>query len=188
MSETTDHSLVSLTLSGKIEAYGELVKRYQASVFNVCFRVLRNHKDAEDLAQETFIRAFQRLKSFDANRPFGPWVRKIAANSCINYLKRSNLQKDFELEEEMKADSLWVNGTFDSPENTIARKEFGNTLQKSLLSMPAHYRIAIELRHFQDLTYEEMATAMDLPLNTVKSHLYRGRKILSEKLRELNYA
>ena len=87
MSQPSDGSLVSETQRGETEAFGELVRRYQNSVFNVCFRMLTERRDAEDLTQETFMRAYQRLGSFDKERAFGPWIRRVAANLCLNHIK-----------------------------------------------------------------------------------------------------
>src|SRR5262245_17278414 len=86
MPDTSDRALVLLVRGGDPEAFGDLVQRYQSSVYNVCYRLLDDAASAEDQAQEAFIRAYQRLDQFDADRPFGPWVRRVAANLCLNRL------------------------------------------------------------------------------------------------------
>src|SRR3989304_10198768 len=88
MDEASDRQLVARTRGGEADAFGELVGRYQNSVFNVCYRLLGDPAEAEDLAQEAFLRAFRRLASFDAERPFGPWMRRVAANLCLNMLQQ----------------------------------------------------------------------------------------------------
>src|SRR5262245_32172101 len=87
MGEPADRTLVLRTRAGEVEAFGELVQRYQGSVFNVCYRLLGERREAEDLAQEAFLRAYQRLGTFDADRPLGPWLRRVAANLCLNHLQ-----------------------------------------------------------------------------------------------------
>src|SRR3989337_3808403 len=87
MDEASDRLLVQRTRGGDVNAFGELVQRYQTSVFSVCYRLLGDSAEAEDLAQEAFLRAFRRLASFDVERPFGPWMRRGAANPCLNTLQ-----------------------------------------------------------------------------------------------------
>src|SRR3972149_12273455 len=86
MTAPSGRDLILRARRGEADAFGELVTRYQTSVFNVCYRMLYERGEAEDLAQETFIRAHERLDSFDVERPFGPWIRRVAANLCLNHL------------------------------------------------------------------------------------------------------
>ena len=87
MSELSDRDLIQRARRGDAEAFGELVTRHQTSVFNVCYRILHERAEAEDMTQETFIRAHERLGTFDDDRPFGPWLRRVAANVCLNHLE-----------------------------------------------------------------------------------------------------
>src|SRR5690349_23941862 len=98
MPDPSDQDLVRLTRAGQPEAFGDLVRRYQASVFNVCYRLLGERASAEDLAQEAFIRAHARLAQYDLARPFGPWIRRVAANLCLNHLadRKSSVPLDEE--------------------------------------------------------------------------------------------
>lgn len=194
MFELSDRNLVMRTRGGETEAYGDLVRQYQNSVFNVCYRLLGERASAEDLAQDTFIRAYQRLGTFDDTRPFGPWVRRIAANLCLNHLKSTKSQPHFEFDEardavardavgrDAAARDANRNQRTTEPEKALISSERRDRVRAALLELPAHYRAAIELRHFQELTYDEMAAALEMPLNTVKSHLFRARKMLAEKL------
>lgn len=173
---TSDQDLVLHVRRGETDAYGELVQRYQLSVFNVCFRLLGERRDAEDMTQETFIRAYERLNMFDAERPFGPWIRRVAANLCLN---RLNLKAtpQVELDDEFEEPA-----SRPGPEALLIAKQQATTVRAALLALPAHYRAVIELRHFQELDYDEMAKMLQLPMNTVKSHLFRARKLLAERL------
>jgi len=184
MENNTDGSLVLRILAGESDVYSTLVASYQFSVFNVCYRLLGDSKDAEDIAQDSFIRAFQRLETFDINRPFGPWIRRIATNLCINFLKRRHWQGDIELNDES---DYRVMSKSINPEIALENSEKRDLIRLVLLDLSPNYRIAIELRHFQDMTYEEMANHLNLPLNTVKSNLFRARKKLLEIMKEASY-
>lgn len=178
MAETSDRDLVEQTRRGKLEAYGELVSRYQSAVYSVCYRMLSIREDAEDLAQETFMRAFQRLETFDAERPFGPWIRRVAANLSLNHLQRKRVVQ-FELDEERDQAPLAVPET---PEDRLEGKQAALAVRAAIAELPPHYRAVIELRHYQDLSYAEIAEVLGLPMSDVKSHLYRARKQLASRL------
>lgn len=178
MDVPSDQDLVHRVWRGETQAYGELVRRYQLTVFNVCWRVLQNRQDAEDLAQETFIRAYERLDHFDNRLPFGPWIYRIAANLSINAL--NSRKSHFSIDPERDA---LPSGSSAHPEVALDKSQQRGTILDALALLPPSYRAAIELRHFQDMTYAEMADATGLPVNTVKSHLFRGRKMLARLLK-----
>jgi RNA polymerase sigma-70 factor (ECF subfamily) len=178
MSETSDRSLVLRTRRGEVDAYGELVRRYQSSVFNVCYRILAERREAEDLAQEAFIRAYQRLDTFDASRLFGPWIRRVAANLCLNSLRRSQTLI-LPLDEERDFDGQ---SQEHNPEAQSIRGEFKRDIREAVLSLPSHFRAVIELRHFQEMSYAEISHALDIPMSDVKSHLFRARRTLAKRL------
>jgi RNA polymerase sigma-70 factor, ECF subfamily len=179
----TDHDLALHARRGNPQAYGELVRRYQTSVFNVCYRLVGERREAEDLAQEAFIHAYQRLDRYDVERPFGPWIRRIAANLCINALE-VNRAMDMPLEDELDSPD-WV-GTYasetGSPERLRLQVESAEAVRQAIAGLPPVYRAVIELRHFQDLSYAEISAELDLPVRDIKSHLYRARNVLAEKL------
>jgi RNA polymerase sigma-70 factor (ECF subfamily) len=178
MSALSDRDLVLRVRRGEVDAFGDLVQLYQQSVFNVCYRLVGERREAEDMTQEAFIRAYERLNTFDADRPFGPWVRRVAANVCLNRLERKSLVRvPLDDEYDFPEEKLPAN-----PEAVLEKHERAGIIRNALLALPPHYRAVIELRHFQDLEYEEIATALNLPMNTVKSHLFRARKILAERL------
>lgn len=175
MEASSDRDLILRARHGEVEAFGELVRIHQAGVFNVCYRMLGERREAEDLAQEAFIRAYERMRIFDAERPFGPWMRRVAANVCLNHLSAQK-PEDAELDDERDA----VN----APSTEAGREvqEEAERVHMALASLPSHYRMVIELRHYQEMSYDEIATAMKIPLSAVKSHLFRARKMLAEKL------
>ncbi len=179
MADLSDRALVLRTRRGEVDAFGELVQRYQNPVFNVCFRLLGERQEAEDLTQECFVRAFQRLDSFDVERPFGPWVRRVATNLCLNHLQRfAPARLSLDDEADFPQPATWAN-----PEAVRERAERAEALRAAILTLPAHYRAVIELRHFQELSYAEIAAELGIPLSDVKSHLFRARKQLARMLK-----
>ncbi len=174
MNAPSDRDLILRAKRGEAEAFGELVTRYQTSVFNVCYRILHEHGEAEDLAQEAFIRAYDRIHTFDIEREFGPWIRRVVANLCLNHLESQKVTT--ELDDERDADQT------QRPEAVVEIKERSEHIRSALASLPVNYRIVVELRHYQDMSYDEIAAQLNIPLSDVKSHLFRARKILAEKL------
>jgi len=179
MPDSTDRTLVLQTRDGDVEAYGELVRRYQTSVFNVCYRLLGERREAEDLAQDSFIRGYERLRTFDEDRPFGPWIRRVAANMCLNHL-RGHWRSMEPLDDEH---DLPASTTVIDPSATADERASRSKVREAIRSLPPHYRAVIELRHFQGLTYQEMAEALSLPLSDIRSHLFRSRRLLADKLK-----
>jgi RNA polymerase sigma-70 factor (ECF subfamily) len=173
MSAPSDRDLIQRARRGEAEAFGELVTRYQTNVFNVCYRILHERTTAEDLTQETFIRVHERLNRFDHERPFGPWIRRVAANVCLNHLSSQKNMAEFDEERDAEAN--------ERPEAIQEGRERSEQIREALASLPAHYRVVIELRHYQELSYEEIAAELNIPLSDVKSHLFRARKLLAEK-------
>jgi RNA polymerase sigma-70 factor (ECF subfamily) len=174
MSAPSDRELVLRARRGEMDAFGELVTRYQAGVFNVCYRMTHERREAEDLAQETFLRIYSRLGTFDLERPFGPWVRRAAANLCLNHLEA--VRPAAQLDERDREQGQ-------GPEAATEARERSEQIRAALAALPPHYRAVIELRHSQKLSYDQIARALKMPLSDVKSHLFRARKILAEKLK-----
>lgn len=177
-----DTALARLARDGDGQAFGALVARHQQSVFNVCYRLTGERREAEDMAQEAFIRAYQRLRTFDPARPFGPWMRRVAANVCLNQLQTKR-PAVFSLDDETdtRAASLPADETGD-PGIAHERRANANAIQSALLALPAHYRAVVELCHFQEMSYAEASATLRLPVSDVKSHLYRARQTLAKRL------
>ena len=154
---------------------------HQTEVFNVAYRMLGNRQDAEDIVQETFLRAYRAFLHFDPDRPPGPWLKKIAFNLCLNRLERST---DLPLiDEELPVDQ----DPEHKPEALVETHDLSAWLRSELLRLPARYRAAIELRHFQLLSYAEMAEVLNCPVNQVKSDLFRARKLLVKNLQRKHF-
>jgi len=178
MHDPTDRNLVLRTRGGDGQAYGDLVERYQASVFNVCLRMMGERREAEDLMQDAFLRAHARLRTYDEGRPFGPWIRRVAANLCLNRLKQKSTAA---LPLEDVADRI-EQVSSPLPEQAAIEHERQLRIREAILELPAHYRAVIELRHFQELSYAEISSELNIPVSDVKSHLFRARKTLAKRL------
>ena len=178
MAKACDRDLVLQARRGATQAYGELVQRYQASVFGVCLRMMEERQEAEDMTQDAFLRAYQHLDTYDTERPFGPWIRRVAANLCLNRLARSR-RAVMPLEDELDQPSESADP---GPEALTEIKEQQEIVRAAVLSLPPHYRAVIELRHFQGLRYAEISEVLGIPLSDVKSHLYRARQRLARRL------
>ena len=182
--EQTDAELVKLTLCGNNQAYNSLVQRYQRQVYNLAYRMLGNAEDAGDLVQETFIRAYNALGTFRQDASFLTWLYKIASNLCIDHLRsrkaKGALSLDVELAEgrEPAADARAC-----GPEDAAMRGSVQETVQRAIKNLPERYRLVVTMRHLQDMSVDEIATALDMPTGTVKTHLFRAREMLRERLR-----
>jgi RNA polymerase sigma-70 factor (ECF subfamily) len=187
MLSLSDQDLVLRVVQGDDEAFALLVRRYQGTVFNVAYRLLGNRSDAEDLAQETFIRAYRAMASFDLERPLAPWLKRITTNVCLNWLERQKARPQTTAsdltganEDEDALDRLADPGS--TPEQQLTGVEQTRQIRNALAHLPARYRVVVELRHYQDLSYEEIALALNVPVSTVKSDLFRARKRLEAEL------
>ena len=179
MTSAQEREWIRQAKQGNHQAFGEIVHCHQQAVFNVAYRLLDNVHDAEDAAQETFIRAYQFLDRFDSERPLAPWLKRIAVNVCWNRLEGKKYVSN--LDEE--SDSVSDPGP--GPEALTVLHDRDERIRFELHHLPPRYRIMIELRHDQELSYEEIAKELKRPVSDVKSDLFRARKLLSERLKDL---
>lgn len=176
MSMANIDSLLVEQAKSEPEAFGELLLRYQDQVYNYLYRMIGHREDAADLAQEVFLRVYKSLHRFRAGAPFRPWLYKIATNVAINYLRARRATLPLDEEAPLREDRF-------SPERVAERRELQQQVGKVLLQLPEAYRAVILMRHIEELSYDEMAQALDVPLGTVKVRLHRARLLLMEKLR-----
>ena len=160
---------------GDGEAFGQLVEAYQRPVFNVCYRMLGDPAEAEDAAQETFIRAYTRIDSYDANRKFSSWLLAIASHYCIDRLRRRRFGM-------VSWDDLppwrWLPDTDPLPEEVALRHEAQRQVQELPNQLPPDYKAAVILRYWHELSYEEIAETLDSTLPAIKSRLFRARQMM----------
>lgn len=169
---TTDKDLILAVRADNGQAYAVLVDRHLPSVYSVALRIVGNQTDAEDIAQDTFVRAFERLEQYDIARKFKNWLLKIASNLAITFL-RSRKRRDKLNEKMIETDPGYVPS---SEPDSFSREELNYWLDQ----IDETQRSAIVLFHFEEMSYVEVSEALQLPLNTVRTLLYRGRKRLRE--------
>lgn len=179
-----DDILVQKCKKGDLDAFDELVKRYENKVFTVAYRFVGNYADANDLAQETFIRVYQALPSFRGESSFATWLYRIAANVCRDELRRQHRQKKVSLDEMMSQPgggiSLADNSL--SPEESLEKNELQQAVQQFLNTLSDEHRLILVMREIQGLSYDEIAVSLDCSLGTVKSRLNRARQALKQKM------
>jgi RNA polymerase sigma-70 factor (ECF subfamily) len=178
MSALSDKRLVERTRLGETNAYGELVRRYQTSVFNVCYRLIGERRQSEDLVQDAFLRGYLRLETFDEEQPFGAWIRRVATNLCLSHLQRRKPPK-FVLDDERDQP---VAEADEGPERRLLLGERIRRVREAILTLPPHQRSVIELRHYQELSYKEIAETLNVTLSKVRSDLFRAREALARSL------
>ena len=173
----TDQDVVKACLAGDTDAYATLVERYGGRVFNIALRITGDADTANDCAQEAFIRAYRALHQYDPSRPFGPWLFRIATNASLNQVQRWRGHETVvdELPEDPEE-------TERGPEATALRREEIAEVVAAMDELPPAYRAALTLRHMQQLSYQEVADALGIPLGTVKTHLHRARAALKARL------
>jgi RNA polymerase sigma-70 factor (ECF subfamily) len=186
-SSEQDRALVSEALAGRQGAYNELMSKYQGALTRHIQRMVRKPGEVDDLVQECFIKAFSALQSYSSEYAFSTWLYKIATNHTIDYLRKKKLAtlsidkpfqtKDGEIEYELPDTSY-------RPDRHIVEDQQRELIQQAIDSLPPKYHKVIVMRHQQDRSYEEIALALDLPLGTVKAHIFRARALLYKYLRD----
>ncbi len=172
---------VARAIAGDHAAFANLVAAYQGPVFNLAYRMLGNGGDAEDAAQETFLRAYDRLASYEPDRKFSSWILSIASHYCIDQLRRRRGGME-SLDDE--AGERELPATEAEPEEAALATEQERTLQYALGQLPPAYRLAVILRYWNDLSYEEIADATGSSVSAIKSRLHRARLMLAESIGE----
>jgi RNA polymerase sigma-70 factor (ECF subfamily) len=186
MSGEDDATLVSRCLAGEERAYAELLSRYRGRVYGLALRMVQNDTDAQDIAQEAFVKAFQSLASFDLDKPFAAWISKITANLCIDHYRRRRLQLvslDTPIDSERGERPREFEDGGPDPAERFQLGEEEQRVNALLNSLPDKYRTVVLLRHKEDLAYEEIAEILGIPLGTVKARLHRAHNLLKRKLR-----
>jgi RNA polymerase sigma-70 factor (ECF subfamily) len=175
--DPVEADLLAKARGGNLLAFEEIVKRYERRVYGIALRIVRRHEVADDVAQEAFMRAHQALATFDLDRPFGPWICRIAANLAVNHV-RSPEARESPLPEGHAETPAPGRGALD----LVLEREAQEVLQRALLGLPAEQRAVFALRTFEELSYREIADALGISIGTVMSRLSRARERLRESL------
>ena len=173
MKERTDRDLVVACLEGDRSAFPELVDRYQIQIFNAAYRITGNRADAQDVAQAAFRKVFERLDQFDPKYRFFSWIYKICVNEALNLVGKQRPSQAIDVD---VADSAA------DPEREAQASEIGRAIQLALLELKPALRVAIVLRHFRGLSYDEISEVIGVPVKTVRSRLFAARRELRRVL------
>ncbi len=178
----SDAELAGRALSGSERASRELVRRYERSVFNLIVRMVRDSGLAEDLAQETFVKVFTRLATYDPRYKFASWILKIAHNTTIDYLRQAGPPMSSLGSGDDPGEAPSPDSGAPSPLVLVERKELAGALGAAIDQLRPEYRQVVVLKYQEDLSYEEIAEVLGLPLGTVKSYLHRARAELADRM------
>jgi RNA polymerase sigma-70 factor (ECF subfamily) len=186
-SSLEDDTLVKDAIGGDENAYKKLVDKYERALYFHILKMIKDREQVEDLVQETFVKAFDNLNTYSTNYAFSTWLYRIATNHTIDYLRKKKLKtlsidepmktKDGEMEMQLPDESA---GT----DRNIIRKQRQKIVQKAIKELPKKYRLVIEMRHMEEKSYQEIADVLDLPLGTVKAHIFRARELLYKALKD----
>jgi RNA polymerase sigma-70 factor (ECF subfamily) len=183
----SDEDLVSQHLRGDLAAFPQLVERYTRPVYNLTFRVTGDRAEAENLTQEAFLRAYDALPRSPLERSFRAWLLRIALNLCRDWLKKKRPLAFADLiasaEAEDAPEDSWPDAG-PTPGELLETRELAGAMRRAVLALPEAYRLVITLRYDEELSYEEIAELLHLPLNTVRTHLHRAKALLRRALED----
>ncbi len=185
-SRIEDKELIRQALEGRQDAFRRLMEKYHSAISHLIMRMIGNQHEVEDLTQEAFIKAFHSLASFNDEYAFSTWLYKIATNNCIDHLRRRKV-KTFSIDKPIEThdgeqqyeipDSEYL------PDRRLVQEQQTTTIQEAIDNLPEKYKRVIVLRHQEERSYEEIAEELELPLGTVKAHIFRAREMLYRQLR-----
>lgn len=179
---------IKQVLKGDQNAYADIVNLYQHKLYQICYRMLGNRQEAEDIAQEAFVRAYINLHSYDQKRKFSTWIYRIATNLCIDRIRKK--KPDYYLDAEVAGtDGLDMYSQIAAdeklPEDVVAQMELQERIQYEISRLPDKYRSVIVLKYIEELSLQEISEILDMPLGTVKTRIHRGREALRKQLNNL---
>jgi RNA polymerase sigma-70 factor, ECF subfamily len=186
---SSDTILATKALAGDSAAFDAIVDRYGAPLYGYARRLTGNTADGEDIAQETFVRLYEHLPKLDLSQPLKPWLFRVCTNLCRNLAKKKKSLTFSQLESDDESEYTSFLDSIDSDEIPLSEKfdqsERKKHVQAAVNDLPQKYQIVISLYYFQGLSYEEIATVLTLPINTVRTHIKRAKSLLSTALQPL---
>lgn len=181
-----DLTLVEAAIKGDQSAYAALMDRYRDSIYFMMLKMVKNSDDADDLTIEAFGKAFNRLKQYSPNYAFSTWLFKIASNNCIDYIRKKRI-KLTSMDSGIKNDdgeTMYIDAKSSSkdPEQELVHNQKVKHMRELVSKLKPRYRVLVEKRYFEELSYEEISQELDLPLGTVKAQLFRARDFLANMM------
>ncbi len=185
-SSLEDDKLVASAVQGDQAAFRKLVDKYQTPLYYHVVKMVKDREQVEDLIQEAFVKAFDNLKSYNTSYAFSTWLYRITTNHTIDYLRKKKLQT-MSINEPVKTRDGEMNVQLPDADagadRSIIRKQRQKIIRDAIHDLPEKYRQVIEMRHLEELSYQEISDALDLPLGTVKAHIFRAREMLYKELK-----
>src|ERR1043165_1233363 len=175
-----DEIIVERALSGDAEAFGEIVRRWERRIFALTYGILGREEDARDATQETFLAAYRNLRGFRGEAKVSSWLHRIAVNQCLTQQRRAKVRNESALED--SAESQLAATVDESPVSIVEGRQRTVAVRRALNGLPLELRQVVVMKEFEELTFREIAEALELPLSTVKSRLYTGLKQLQLRL------
>lgn len=172
-----DYEICKAVLNGNTQAFADLVTRYQKRVYLLGLSFFGNTDDCEDFVQDVMLKAYSALATFRAEAPFAAWLMRIAYNTALNSVKKRHSYTSL-------ADGVEIEYRGDNPEEKHLNECIILSVREAVNNLPDNYRLCIDLYFFYDMSYTDIAAITELPLNTIKSHIFRAKKILREYLKE----
>lgn len=183
---TSDEQIVERAQAGDAEAFGEIVRRWERRIYALAFGMLGREEDARDATQETFIAAFRNLRGFRGEAKVSSWLHRIAVNQCITRQRRAKVRGETALEDEFEADGAsYFAPAQESPVRAAESRQRTEMVRRAINALPPELRQVILMKEFEELTFQEIAEALDLPLSTVKSRLYTALRQLQMRLKNM---
>ncbi|MDL0419694.1 RNA polymerase sigma factor SigW [Caldibacillus thermoamylovorans] len=181
-------SRIKQVRKGDQNAFGEIVELYKDKVFQLCFRMLGNSHEAEDISQEAFMRAYINIERYNIDRKFSTWLYRIATNLCIDRIRKK--KPDYYLDAEVAGtEGLTLYSQIPAsqlaPDEEVSKIELQEIIQNEILKLPEKYRAVIVLKYIEELPLLEISKILDLPIGTVKTRIHRGREALRKQLRHI---
>lgn len=187
MSDDSDQQLVERVLQGDNRAFTLLVVRYQHKVLGLIGRFVQDTHEAEDVAQEAFLKAYRALPSFRGDSAFYTWLYRIAVNTAKNHLvsrSRRPPADDVSVDDAQRSEELTVLHELGTPEANLEKEDLQRVLHQAIEALPEELRTAFSLREFSGMSYDEITQVMDCPVGTVRSRIFRAREAIDKRLRE----
>lgn len=179
----TDEQLVELAVGDQPDAFGEIVNRWERKMFALCYGMLNREDEAKDAVQETFISAYKNLAKFRGDAKVSSWLHRIAVNQCLTTKRRTKSRSESFLDDESnEQDRVFIAPVHQSPARKTEQNERLSLVRQAVSALPFELRQVIIMKEFEEMTFQEIAEVLELPLSTVKSRLYTALKQLRMKL------
>jgi RNA polymerase sigma-70 factor (ECF subfamily) len=182
-----NHEIIQKIINGEKDAFSRIVNKYQNALYGLIFKMLNDKDEVDDIVQETFIKAFSSIKSFDERYSFATWLFKIGTNNCIDHLRKKKIYSisidSTVSDEDGDSNFKLPDVTYEADKNIIEEQK-KKLIEDAINSLPKKYAAVIRMRHQEDKTYEQISKELNMPVGTVKAHIFRAREMLNKYLKD----